>query len=57
VEFIAEAEKGTLPLYTVLGGLKGRINEHVLIGAAYEAPVSSEKEFDSQLLVETDLEW
>jgi len=57
VEFIGEAAKGSLPLCTVLGGLKGRITKHVLIGVAYKGPVSSEKEFDSQLLVETDLEW
>ncbi|MCX5800328.1 MAG: hypothetical protein NTX17_02965 [Candidatus Eisenbacteria bacterium] len=57
VEFIGEAVKGSPPLYTMLGGLKGRISRRVLIGAAYKVPLSSEKEFDSQVLVETDLEW
>jgi hypothetical protein len=57
VEFIGEAAEGSSPLYTALGGLKGRINEHFLVGLAYEVPTSDEREFDYQILLQTDVEW
>lgn len=57
VEFISEAAKEALPLNTMLAGLKSRISKYVLLGVAYKMPVSHEKEFDSQLFVQTDIEW
>ena len=56
VEMIGEAAKGALPLYAALGGIKARIGKHVFAGVAYKAPISDERDFDSQLLIETDLE-
>ena len=57
VEFIGEGQEGSLPLFTALGGIKSRLSEHLLVGLACEVPTSDAKEFDYQIILETDVEW
>ena len=57
VEFIGEGAEGSPSLYSAMGGLKGRIDEHFLVGLALELPTSDAREFDYRILLETDIEW
>jgi hypothetical protein len=56
-ELIGGAARGAAPVGSALAGLKYRINGHLTAGLAYKLPLSTVKEFDSQVQVQTDIEW
>lgn len=45
------------PVVNVLAGLKVRVREGIVFGLAYQLPVTSNKEFSSQLVGMPELEW
>jgi hypothetical protein len=57
VEVLAEAERGERPIVRLLGGLKVRVNKTLLLGFAVQSPVSSRKDFSSQLIFQPEIEW
>ena len=44
-------------IFNVLGGLKVRINNNILLGLAVQAPVTKNKEFSSETIFQTDIGW
>jgi hypothetical protein len=57
VEVLGEAMRGGRPIVNVLAGLKIRVNDNLLLGFALQVPVTSNKEFSSQLVFQPDIEW
>jgi hypothetical protein len=44
-------------IFNVLGGLKVRMNDNILLGLAVQAPVTKNKEFSSETIFQTDIGW
>ncbi|ODT04519.1 MAG: hypothetical protein ABS52_04510 [Gemmatimonadetes bacterium SCN 70-22] len=57
VEVLGEGGTGVRPVVNVLAGLKVRVREGIVFGLAYQLPVTSNKEFSSQLVGMPELEW
>ena len=57
VEISGEAAPMEMPLINLLGGLKFRINDNLLIGVALQAPVTTRGDFSWQLVFQPDIEW
>ena len=57
VEVLGEAMRGERPIVNILAGLKMRVSDHLLLGLALQVPVTSNKEFSSQLVFQPDIEW
>lgn len=57
VEVLAEAMRGDRPIVNALLGLKVRVNEHLLLGLAFQVPTTSRKDFSSQMVFQPDVEW
>ena len=57
VEVLGEGGKGVRPVVNVLAGLKVRVREGIVLGLAYQLPVTSNKEFASQLVGMPEFEW
>jgi hypothetical protein len=57
VEVLGEAARGEQPIVNVLGGLKVRVDNSLLVGFAFQAPVSSRRDFSLQLVFQPDVEW
>jgi hypothetical protein len=57
VEITGEFMPEELPLINLLGGLKFRVNENLLLGIAIQAPVTTNKDFFWQLVFQPDIEW
>ena len=57
VEFTSAAAKDAKPQNSVIGGLKYRINKATALGIGLQIPVTDDREFANQVLVQTDLEW
>ena len=56
-EILGEAMRGDRPIVNLLGGFKVRVNKNLTLGFAVQAPVTSRKDFTSQLVGQSDLEW
>ena len=56
-EVLGEGMRHERPIVNLLGGFKVRINKNVTLGFAFQAPVTSRKDFSSQLVFQPDLEW
>ena len=57
VEVLGEAGTGVRPVVNVLAGLKVRVGEGIVLGLAYQLPVTRNKEFSSQLVGMPEFEW
>jgi hypothetical protein len=57
VEFIFAGANGAKAQNSMIGGLKYRFNKNIVFGIGYQVPVTEAREFDHQVLVQTDLEW
>ena len=57
LEVLGEGVRGERPIINLLGGLKVRVSERVLVGIAYQFPVTSREDFSSQLVAQPELEW
>jgi hypothetical protein len=57
VEMSAEGMPGERPLINLLGGMKLRATESLLLGIGIQAPLTERKDFSWQLVFQTDIEW
>jgi hypothetical protein len=57
VEISGEGMPGERPIINLLGGMKVRVNDNLLIGIAIQAPVTGNKDFSWQLVFQPDIEW
>ena len=57
VEVLAEAMNGDTPIVNALFGLKVRVNKVLLLGLAFQVPTTSRKDFSSQMVFQSDMEW
>ena len=56
-EILGEAMRGDRPIINLLGGFKIRMNKNLTLGFAMQVPVTSRKDFTSQLVFQPDIEW
>lgn len=49
--------RGERPIVNLLGGFKVRMNKNLTLGFAVQVPVTSRKDFSSQLVGQPDIEW
>ena len=57
VEVLGSAGADQRPVLTLLAGLKAQVNKVVVLGFAWQVPVTSNKEFSSQLVFQPDFGW
>lgn len=57
IEIFGEAMPHEQPLFNLLGGVKVRINKKLILGAAFQAPITERKDFTWQFALQTDIEW
>lgn len=57
VEISGEGMPGERPIINLLGGMKVRVNESLLLGIALQAPVTGRQDFSWQLVFQPDIEW
>jgi len=56
-ELLAEGGRGERPMVRLVGGLKVRMNKNLVLGFAFQAPVTSRKDFSSQLDFAADISY
>lgn len=56
-EISGEVMPGERPLFNLLGGMKFRVSENLLLGVAIQAPITTSRDFSWQLVVQPDIEW
>ena len=56
-EFILGAARDSQPQNTMIGGLKYRLNNNTAVGIGYQFPVTDAREYNNQILLQTDFEW
>ena len=57
VEIFAEALPHEKPIINVLGGVKVKVSKKLLLGVAFQAPVTEQKDYSWQLIFQPDIEW
>ncbi len=57
VEIFGEGGTDALPIVRLLAGFKVRIREGFLLGLAYQLPITKNKDFSSQLVIQSDVDW
>ena len=57
LEILGEGGTDVLPIVRLLAGFKVRIREGFLLGFAYQLPITKNKDFSSQLVIQPDVEW
>ncbi len=57
VELLGEAGLEMRPIVNLLAGFKVRVREGINLGLAYQVPLTSNKDFSSQLVAQPDIEW
>ena len=57
VEVGGEVMPGERPLFNLLGGIKARVSESLLLGLAFQAPVTSRTDYLWQLVVQAEVEF
>ena len=57
VEIFAEALPQEKPIVNVLGGVKVKVSKKLILGIAFQAPVTEKKDFSWQLIFQPDIEW
>ena len=57
LEILGEGGTDALPIVRLLAGFKVRIREGFLLGFAYQLPITKNKDFSSQLVIQPDVEW
>ena len=57
IEVLGEGGRGMRPIANLLAGLKLRVREGVNVGLAYQVPITSNKDFASQVVAQPDYEW
>lgn len=57
IEVLGNAQRGQPPGVRLLGGLKVPISKRVLLGFAVQVPITTRKDFGSQLVFGPDFDW
>ena len=57
VELFGEALPHEQPLLNVLAGVKVAVSKKLILGVAFQAPVTTRKDFSWQLIFQPDIEW
>lgn len=57
VELFSEAIPGEKPLINLLGGVKMKVNDKLMLGIGLQSPVTDAKDYTWQLLFQPDIEW
>ena len=57
LESLGEGGNDALPIVRLLAGFKVRVREGFLLGLAYQLPITKNKEFSSQVVIQPDVEW
>lgn len=57
VEVLAEKMRGERPIVNMLVGLKVRVTESLLLAFGFQVPTTSRKDFSSQMVFQSDMEW
>lgn len=57
LEVLGTAGRGMAPGVRLLGGLKVPVTEHILVGLAVQVPLTTRRDFDSQLEFGPDFNW
>ena len=56
-ELLGEGMRGERPIVDLVGGLKVRVSKNFVLGFAFRAPVTNRRDFSSQSVFSTDVEW
>lgn len=56
-EISAVTQKGERPIFNMLGGIKFKLSNNFLIGIGYQHPLTSNREFTSQYIIQPDISW
>lgn len=57
IEIFGEAMPHEMPMFNLLGGIKVRISKRIILGIALQAPITTRKDFNWQLVFQPDIEW
>lgn len=57
IEILGEDGPGASAIVNLLGGVKVRLRDGIIVGIAYQAAVTSNKDFSWQLVGEPEVEW
>jgi hypothetical protein len=57
VEISGEGMPRERPIINLLGGMKVRVNESLLLGIGIQAPITGRKDFSWQFVFQPDIEW
>lgn len=56
-EISGVTQKGEGPIFNLLGGVKIKLNKNFMIGIGYQHPVTSNRGFSSQYIIQPDISW
>lgn len=56
-EILGVTEKGASPIFNLLGGIKVRVYKNFLFGIGYQHPITTNRDFSSQYILQPDLFW
>ncbi|MBC7653925.1 MAG: hypothetical protein H7098_05550 [Oligoflexus sp.] len=56
-ELLGVTEKGAKPIFNLLGCIKIKVYKNFLIGIGYQHPVTTNRDFSSQYILQPDLFW
>lgn len=56
-EISGVTQKGTRPIFNLLGGIKINIIKNFMIGIGYQHPLTTNREFTSQYIIQPDISW
>ncbi len=56
-EILGVTEKGVNPIFNLLGGIKIKVYKNLLVGLGYQHPITTNRDFSSQYIVQPDLFW
>jgi hypothetical protein len=56
-EISGVTQKGARPIFNLLGGIKINLIRNFMIGIGYQHPVTANREFTSQYIIQPDISW
>lgn len=56
-EISGVTQTGEGPIFNLLGGVKIKLNKNFMIGIGYQHPLTSNREFSSQYIIQPDISW
>ena len=56
-ELLGVTQKGESPIFNLLGGVKIKVNKNLMVGIGYQHPITANRDFSSQYILQPDLFW